>query len=493
MRLENRKNEFPVMPDKIRMMVEKEVEKQLRSTEIASTRKKKGTVRRSFIAALVAAMALGTTVFAGAVYHMESEADGNFGVHIKTEKTETGQDGADEIVAAPELLEIQPVNLEVSYLPEGMTETDQSGKYCYEDAMYKGGVSICLYGMDTGDDSFEMSFKEVVSREEITVNGNNGVYLEFLNLFEDEISFNQRIYVAYPDLHYVMEMYIASDVTKEEAVKIAEGIRLVPAAEGEGSELVRDFKWSEYLASQKERLAVEGSEAEIPMQTVIEAEALKNTHMIGESFSVENTIPWEGFEGLSAKVSDVQVYDHIGVLDLSKDADLKKELANVTDAEGKLRPCVIQYIKNGDGTDTLSEIVGTKEVPQKLVYITLEYTNNGETEMTDILYMCGLMKLVEKNGQVEIYSGEQPGENDDWDVARINGPADFLEMYYWDVQGGEEGKNYIDSLKPGETAIVHVAWIVPEQDLGYLYLNLHGYPYEFSEESLATGYVDIRQ
>lgn len=267
----------------------------------------------------------------------------------------------------------------------------------------------------------------------------------------------------------------------------------MPAAEGEGSELVRDFKWSEYLASQEERLAVEGSEAEIPMQTVIEAEALKNTHMIGESFSVENTIPWEGFEGLSAKVSDVQVYDHIGVLDLSKDADLKKELANVTDAEGKLRPCVIQYIKNGDGTDTLSEIVGTKEVPQKLVYITLEYTNNGETEMTDILYMCGLMKLVEKNGQVEIYSGEQPGENDDWDVARINGPADFLEMYYWDVQGGEEGKNYIDSLKPGETAIVHVAWIVPEQDLGYLYLNLHGYPYEFSEESLATGYVDIRQ
>ncbi len=37
--------------------------------------------------------------------------------------------------------------------------------------------------------------------------------------------------------------------------------------------------------------------------------------------------------------------------------------------------------------------------------------------------------------------------------------------------------------------------IVPEEELGYLYLNLDtfGGSYEFSESSLALGYVDIRQ
>ena len=107
--------------------------------------------------------------------------------------------------------------------------------------------------------------------------------------------------------------------------------------------------------------------------------------------------------------------------------------------------------------------------------------------------MCGLIKLVEKDGQIEVYSGEKPGENDDWDEAQVNGAAHFVEMYYMDMFGKEEHKNYIDSLQPGETATVHVAWVVPEQDLGYMYLNLCGNPYEILEEELAIGYVDIRR
>ena len=32
------------------------------------------------------------------------------------------------------------------------------------------------------------------------------------------------IYVTYPEYHYVMQMYVGHDVTKEEACKVAEGI-----------------------------------------------------------------------------------------------------------------------------------------------------------------------------------------------------------------------------------------------------------------------------
>lgn len=486
MKLENMKNEFPVMPEEIRDMVEREVEKQLKTAVIDSVPKRKGLMRGSLIAALAAAMVLGTTVFAEAVYHMGSESVGNYGAAVKTEEAAAGQTESGS-EAGQQTIELLPVTMEVSYLPEGMIEVDDSGKYCYEDNLYKGGVTIGLYGMDTGDSQFEMSFEEVVSREDITINGYDAVYLEFSKLYEDEISFNQRIYVAYPDIHYVMEMFVASDVAKEEALKIAEGIRLTPAPDGEGEKCISEYKWSEYLASETET-----SMEIIPNMTVDENE-LKNTHAIGESFSVAATIPWDGYEGLTAKVSEVQVLDNINILDLSGNSDIREELAKETDAEGNLLPCEINYVKYGNGTDTLSEVVGTKEVPQKLVYVTLEYTNNGEAEMTDILYMCGLIKLVEKDGQIEVYSGEKPGENDDWDEAQVNGAAHFVEMYYMDVFGKEEHKNYIDSLQPGETATVHVAWVVPEQDLGYMYLNLCGNPYEILEEELAIGYVDIRR
>ena len=40
-----------------------------------------------------------------------------------------------------------------------------------------------------------------------------------------------------------------------------------------------------------------------------------------------------------------------------------------------------------------------------------------------------------------------------------------------------------------------MAWLVPEEELSYLYLDLNtsGSSFEFCEESLAVGYVDIRQ
>jgi len=50
------------------------------------------------------------------------------------------------------------------------------------------------------------------------------------------------------------------------------------------------------------------------------------------------------------------------------------------------------------------------------------------------------------------------------------------------------------SGKPGETVTVHMAWLVPEEELDMLYVNLdpYGGAYEFDEHSLNVGYVDIR-
>lgn len=93
------------------------------------------------------------------------------------------------------------------------------------------------------------------------------------------------------------------------------------------------------------------------------------------------------------------------------------------------------------------------------------------------------------------YRGKASDARAVWDEAVPQGAAHVTEMWYYDVHGGERHNNYITKLGAGETASVHMAWLVPEEELPYLYLDLNtsGSSFEFSEESLAVGYVDIRQ
>lgn len=488
MRREDLQKEFPGMPERMRIMVEREVEKQLNTMATVHFHRKKGRMRKTMIAALVAVMALGTTVAAGAVYYLRSEPVGEYGMNVKTESNDIPEGDVSESVK-----DILPVKMELAYLPEGLVQTEDA-KYSYENALNQGGISLCLYRMDTGDDRFEMNFQDVIASEDITVNGHNGVYLEFHRLIPDEITFNQRIYVTYTDVHYVLEMFAGSDVTKEDAIKIAEGITLTPVQDGEGESCIRENNWSAYLASLEEMDAAEEDTAGLS----VSMEKMGNTHAVGEAFSLSDTYYeyYPEYTGLSIKVTDVQAADNIGLLDLSQfDADGRQELEKETDGSGKLLPAKINYIKDGDGIDAVSEIVKTGEAPQRLVYATVEYTNTGDSELTDVLFFGSLMKFVEAGDQMKIYDGEKPGAEDTWNVALTQGVCNYAEMYYYDVHGGERGNNYITSIKPGETVTVHMGWIVQEKELGYLYLNLNpaGSSYSFDDDSLSVGYVDIRQ
>ena len=487
MRLEEMEHEFPKMPEEMRAMIEQEVAKQVKVTS-HTTYRRKHMARRSFIAALVAAMTLGTTVFAGVIFQMRSKPAGKYAVETTIDKK--GTDGDSSVVAGTEStekqLDIPTVRMEVGYLPEGMIEVEE-GKYSYKDTPYQGGVSIIFYRMNTGDEAFEMLDTYVTSSEEISIGGREAIYLEMQEEESVDISINQRIYVAYTDVHYVMEMYVGSDVSKEEALKVAEGISLTPVGDdATGDDIVKDYDWSDYVEMLAED--AENADTERYSNTTVAKSEMKNTHKIGESFALcqaENS-------GLQVKVADVQILDDVKVLDLSvMDENERKELEAALDQNGNLLPAELEYVKYGDGINTLDEVVKTREVSQKLVYVTVEYTNSGDTALSEVLFMGNLVKMTEDNDNMKMYYGE---EGSDWDEVRYTEAAMHQEMWYYDVHGGERNNNYIESIEPGETVTVHMAWLVPEEELGYIYLNMDSYggAYEFSETALSAGYVDIR-
>lgn len=493
MRLENMEQEFPKMPEEMRAMIEQEVAKQVKVTSHTTYHRRKHMARRSFVAALVAAMTLGTTVFAGVIFQMHSKSVGKYAVETTIDKNET--EGGSSVIATTEnQLDIPTVRMEVGYLPEGMIEVEE-GKYSYAKTPYQGGVSIVFYRMDTGDEAFEMLDTYVTSSEEINIGGREAIYLEMQEEEAADISFNQRIYVAYTDVHYVMEMYVGSDVSKEEALKVAEGISLTPVEDdATGDDIVKDYDWSDYVETLAED--AENADTELYSNTSVTKSEMKNTHKIGESFALYQAD--EGAEacGLQVKVADVQIADNVNLLDLSvMDEEEKEELNAELDENGNLLPAKLEYVKYGDGIDTLYEVVKTREASQKLVYATVEYTNAGDTALSEVLFMGSLAKMTEDGDNMKMYYGEEPQNGEDWDEVCYTGNAMHQEMWYYDVHGGERGNNYITSIKPGETVTVHMAWIVPEEELGYLYLNMdtYGGSYEYSEHSLAVGYVDIRQ
>ncbi len=508
MNIENMEQEFPKMPQSMRDMVEKEVEKQIKVTP------QRGyfSLKKAVVASLAATFVLGTTIFAGTkLYRMSSSPQGDYGITTKIEKTDAAEN-TENVDTAPQLA------MKLSYLPEGMTETEE-GKYSYEQTPGQGGISIVFYQMDTGDEAFWMQNHYVMESENIQVGNHDGVYAKMQNIVGDDTAFDQMIYVTYPEYHYVMQMYVGHDVTKEEACKVAEGIVLAPAQELADGTVISPYNWSDYEKTMAEDEALQtdataekmkdGSEDEAlktnaaaedtgdgsedeELKTTATAEEMKNLHKIGEEFAVTGEADGES-QDLRIKVTDVKVTDDVAILD---PAFLDRDMLAV-DENGKLLPDTISYIRSGDGVNTLDEVISSREVPRKLVYVTLEYTNAGETELKDVLFFDSVMKIREKDGVYEICGGEQPKEGDAWDTVQADSSslAYGEEMAYYDVTGGERGNNYFDSIKAGETKILHVGFVVDEDALPYLYLNTgtSGSTYMFTEEDLEQGLVDIRQ
>lgn len=115
-----------------------------------------------------------------------------------------------------------------------------------------------------------------------------------------------------------------------------------------------------------------------------------------------------------------------------------------------------------------------------------------------MLYIGNLALIHHENGEYHIYNAmEQSGNG--YDRVSWDGVAHTAEMTYSSVQedygNGGNGGNYISSLKPGESIQVNMAWIVNEDNLADMYLNLDGEggAYDFNEGMLEAEVVDIRK
>lgn len=481
MRLEDMKKDIPATPEFIHAMIQSEVKKHLQDTKAANIqtrRVRKRTGARVAAAADVCVLATSTIAYAGVkLYHMFLEKQGAYSIvtGIKTEGS-TGK------IDLPE--KIHDIDISAGYIPEGMEWVDELHLE-YPEHDRTGGFSFASALLDGDDLSKVMQDKNVVDSEERTFGSYEGVYLKYNDLAEDG-SFNQRIYLLCPDVYRVITVYIGDDISKEDAMKVVENLAITES--DTMMETAGLDTWSEMVSPEE-------SLGETSLTSI--ADDKLPVHQIGEAFDLsafgeDSDGHYTTENQISVCVDSVRVEDDLRLLDQKY---VPEEWMAAVGADGKLVNNTLSYVKSGDGVDSVDEIVKTENMKQKLVYATVTYTNKSDREMNHMLYIGTLMLMNHKDGAYQIYHPqEQTG--DYYDRVIWDGVADAAEMTYSSIyEDYGNGGNYISSLKPGERIQVNMAWIVNENDLNKMYLNLNGDggAYEFSDSMLKTGLVDICQ
>ena len=514
MRLEDMREQFPKMPESMKQMIEQEVavqigqEKENDNPKVATykKRKKKNMAHRMLVASMVAALALATTVCAGVAYQMHNQKIGKYGLKTQIEGPQTVAEStenmADQTTEERAGKAAEYVRLETSYLPKGMVQSEE-GKYSFEDNYMQGGVSMTVYQLTPGETIADIENTGIAVSEETNIGGRPAVYMETASAesnsaensstegtSNENTSGAKKIYMIYAEHNYLLEMFIFPDVTKEEAFQIAEGVSITPTEETSGENVMQVCSWND-MENEAGKGEPETDESETLM--TFPKEEMKNIHLIGGEISLDqNGI--EATPGLTAIVSGVTISDNISSLSENMLADDTKA---AFDTDGNLLPMKVEYLKSGDGINTVDEVVETKEIPMKIVSVTVDYKNNGKTALSNVMFNGGIALLAEhgENMQFDAYMNEKPGTGDIWDCVNEESIGFSQEVYLSDVHGGERHNNYINTINPSETVTVRMAFKVPEEKLNEMYFTLSNYggSHFYDETSLQLGYVDIRQ
>ena len=367
----------------------------------------------------------------------------------------------------------------------------------------QGGVSMTVYKLTPEETIADIENTGIAVSEETNIGGRPAVYMETApaesnsaenssteGTANENTTAAKKIYMIYAEHNYLLEMFIFPDVTKEEAFQIAEGVSITPTKETSGENVMQVCSWND-MENEAGKGEPETDESETLM--TFPKEEMKNVHLIGGEISLDqNGI--EATPGLTAIVSGVTISDNISSLSENMLADDTKA---AFDTDGNLLPMKVEYLKSGDGINTVDEVVEAKEIPMKIVSVTVDYKNNGKTALSNVMFNGGIALLAEhgENMQFDAYMNEKPGTGDTWDCVNEESIGFSQEVYLSDVHGGERHNNYINTINPGETVTVRMAFKVPEDKLNEMYFTLSNYggSHFYDETSLQLGYVDIRQ
>lgn len=434
---------------------------------VIRTEGKYGRIKKIYrMTAMAATMVLCCSVGAFAVseimktYEMYVKDDGEYKVDLVVEPGKDNEAGTQKRYA----------KLNISYLPQGLTEVDGSAgtKYYFEDNASMAGIVFQLYDVNEIQDKTVLENFNVVSADTIDINGNKAIFIKEDDKIEDAAGtdkYNKRMFIYFKEQNYLVKYQSCSIISDEEMLMIGNGISIEKTDEANAT-LCSQWEYGSDTAGES-NVVDELPEAEIYI------------HNSGDEFTDKVLIGKEKSEGnLTYKVNEITIsdsFDQIG------GGILREECYAFLDDAGKLMPNKIVYIKNGDGIHSLSDILTEETVQQKVVWVTMTIRNDSYKDYEDFMPTIRLAKMKKENGNYKLVQYTRDIECD-----RVSSTADIIQndaIYYDYVD--KYGVKGVDILKAGEEKTIHAAFCINECDIPYLYVNtsrIDGTTY-FYEES----------
>lgn len=465
-----RKSDMKNVYGKAPMTFHYAVMRSLNNLEETKTVKSKSRVLRTVIAcALVAAIGTAGVITARAVYYMNVNKDGNYGISFDMEPVSSAKDTDDATMLALEANSAAPeyVKMQIGYLPDGVIE-DQ-GKYSLNGSHEEKQFTFVVERIA---EKTNISDTNIIDYEQFEVNGNPAV---LANVAVEP--FSKRFYIYFKDQAAFVQCYVTGDVSDEEIKKVMENISFT-----EGS---ADDSHGGALSAAKESLTDKLNET---VTTMLDAwNNSENTAVfapveLGQKISYELTGDEEcdaELGNIDYSVDKIEVLDNIGDLDYSC-FEQEIPLDEYADENGNLLPYTRETIKQGDGVNSIDEVIATDTVNRRLIYTTVTFNNNSDTDKDYYLYRFDIQRLRDNNGALTNQFDEIIPEL--LNVGEIN----YIDNNNVGVDGYCAGY-YKLTLPANSSQTVHMGFFADEDVLNELYLVLDNGGYVGAEFNSETG------
>ncbi|MEY9974828.1 hypothetical protein ABH966_005245 [Lysinibacillus sp. RC46] len=341
--------------------------------------------------------------------------------------------------------------LKVNYLPENMVEIENAPmKYSFKDYYAKGGFSFYLWRVGK-DSNFQTLYSK--SYEEKEINGKKAVIVN-KDTRNKSLTFDRQVYLLFEEEGIMVEGTIGNDVNEELMMKVMENISLEPTSKEMASFIADDSLYSE--ETEPTEFSV------IPLK-----KDSKQLFSVGEKVPV--TIDQiSSLDNLEFVIEKVEVFDSIK--DFKQDNFNEFGLGSLSkykalDQKKKLIPYSRDVYKVGNGSDSVYELVESKLVNPKFVYLTTTVKNIGKQAIEEICM----------NPTIQVLKFENNG----WNYARENeidekslmtGEVDYLAPH-----GKGKAFYYIDNILPGQTMKINLGYFVDEDKLDSIFLDAFRY------------------
>lgn len=371
-----------------------------------------------------------------------------------------------------------PLSLKLSYLPEGIINTEDGIKYSYHATPHQGGLSFSLYKVKDQYESVLTSYYSE-SYETIEVNGRPGVIiLKVENLVQTGTSFDKEMYILFEDIGYVLQVYIGEDLSKEEALFVAKGLELIITDEDIATFPVssqKDLPTKDEINEKNEYRLKELESPDSSDHINIEKSSITE---VNEAYVIS---PLGKKERFSFVIEGISIHDSINGIDQSKFFDYEGNIKPYIKEDGTIKGYERKWMKYGNGITSKHEVLSTEFVNSKYVEIAVRITNLQDVKIMDVYMLPQLVMLEEYGSELQICLDNYVGNH-------FFGGADAF-VYFDQPQFTdklERNHYFFIDLEAREELEYHLGMFVDEDHLDNMFLRM-------TNEEWEEIYIDIRQ